>query len=66
LLSTCWRSRFLRRNLRIPHHLNHVGAARLPCGHGLADQVQLRGLPGTEISSAAGANKQAQREIAPA
>jgi hypothetical protein len=49
-----------------PQHLCHARAPRLLRAHGLADQVQLLSLPGTEIHSAACAMKQSQQEIAPA
>ena len=48
-----------------PHQLN-MPATRFLRGHGLADQLQLFSLPGTEIPSTAGATEQVQQEVAPA
>jgi len=51
---------------RTTDQLNHVPAARLPRGHGPADQVQLLGLVGSEIRTATRAFEQAQQEVASA
>jgi hypothetical protein len=44
--------------------LDHVPAARLLRAYGLADEIQLRRLPGTEIPFAEYAWEQAQQEVA--
>ena len=55
-----------RRLQQTPQHLKHVAAARFLRIHGLADHVQLRGLPRAETRSASGAREQVEQEIAPA